>query len=431
MVGVQFTVATGLASVTTQAAKESDELEPEGTEIEVTADEAREARRRMTMLSAGFFLLFMGAGAQQLYIAPYLKDCTDWTDLMRGIVVATVYASMMVFRVLNVYLLRGWTYWRLTFVGSLTYALFTIALLGVHYLPSFWLMLVAAAVWGWGAAAMWTGSTMQVLEAADRGKQYGLSNGILYGATHAGWLVGAAVLGIIYEQPGWPAYTMCLAAMVITMAGNVLVYLVPLGAGAFAPNPSLRELAEVMSRAKVRIASFLLTTSSLAFGFMLGVFADHVKTQYGEEYIWMTAVLYPGGKMILSIVGGALADRIGHGVTMAVGFISAAAGMWLAAQWDSVFAVGLAALALSLLNGTVPVVASAMVGDSADRSRRPVAYGALFSFRDLGVVIAAVWGKILMAGEGGFVETFNTFAVVFVLCGVAAAFMGRYTRERL
>jgi len=304
-------------------------------------------------------------------------------------------------------------------------------MLNTFYLGNYPLAILGAAVWGWGAAAMWTGSAMQVLEAADQGKRYGLSTGVLYGTTHAGWLCGVAVLGLIYQQAQWPPYTLYLAATAITMLGNVCAYLQPVGNGAFAPNPLLSELGEVLSRRKVQIAAFLLTTASLSFGFMLSVFGDHVKGQYGEEYIWMTAILYPAGRMVLSVLGGAMADRFGHGLTMAAGFVSAALGMWLAAQWESLVAVALAALALSLLNGTVPVVASAMVGDSADRSRRPLAYGALFSFRDFGVVVATIIGKVLMGGGGEFVSTFNTFGVVFVVCGAAALLLRQYNRERL
>lgn len=389
------------------------------------------ARRVVLTQSAAFIFIFMGAGAQQLYIAPYLQDCTEWSGLMRGLVAAAVYASMMVFRVANVYLLRRWSDWHLTFIGSLTYTLFTLAMLGTFWVKSYPLAIAAAIVWGWGGAAMWTGTTMQVLAATDAIKRHGIGTGFLYGAAHAGWLVGTIILGIVYQQTAWEPYSLYLVAAALTVVGNALTWLHPRKADFVPHRPTLSDLLEIAGKAKARIGAFLLVTSSLSFGLMLGVFGDHIKSQHGAQYIWITAMFYPGVRLILSLWGGWLADRTGHGFILAGGFVAAAAGMVLAAQWQTVAAAALAATALALLGGTVPVVATAMVGDSADRTRRPLAYGALFAWRDLGVVLAAVWGKVLMRGGGDFTETFNTFAVAFVLCGLVALMLQRYAKERL
>ncbi len=391
----------------------------------------RYAKRSIFLLSGTFFFLFAGAGAQQLYIAPYLQDCTDWTGMMRGMVAASVYISMMVFRVANVYLLRGWSHQRLTLVGSLTYTLFTAAMLATFHLKSYPLALAGAIIWGWGGAAMWTGTTMMVFKAAQEGKRYGISTGILYSATHAGWLAGTIVLGIVYQNQNWEPYTIYVVAMAITIIGNVLAALHPVDDDSTMAKPQRGELRELMQRSKVRIAGFLLTTSSLSFGFMLSVFGDHVKAQFGEEYIWVTAMFYPGCRMVTSIIGGALNDRIGQAWTMAGGFVSAALALWLATQWSTVASAAIAATALALLNGTVPVVATAMIGDSADSRRQPLAYGAVFAFRDLGVALAAVWGKVLMGPSAEFTHTFNTFALVFLACGAVALMLRKHALERL
>ncbi len=396
-----------------------------------TLDEARRARRTVLLLSGTFFFIFTGAGAQQLYIAPYLQDCTEWTGLMRGFVAATVYISMMIFRVGNVYLLRNWSNRRLTFVGSLTYTLFTLVLLATFWLKSYPLAIAAAAVWGWGGAAMWSGTAMQVLEAADKGKRHGTNTGILYSTTHAGWLTGVVLLGLIYQNDSLPPYALYIAATAITLIGNILAALQPPSSEAFAEKPTMRELLQISGRAKVRIAGFLMAASAMSFGLMLGVFGDHIKLHYGKEFIWITAMLYPAGRMLLSLIGGALADRVGHGFLLASGFLSAAVGMLLASQWENLYAMALASLSLALLGGTVPVASTAMIGNSADRKRRPLAYGALFACRDVGVVIAAIWGKLLMREGGEFTETFQTFAIAFVACGLVALLLQRYARERL
>ena len=66
---------------------------------DVSPEAAAKAARTIFLLSGTFFFIFMGAGAQQLYIAPYLTECTEWSGLMRALVPATVYISMMIFRI--------------------------------------------------------------------------------------------------------------------------------------------------------------------------------------------------------------------------------------------------------------------------------------------------------------------------------------------
>lgn len=392
----------------------------------------RKARQTILLLSGTFFLVFMGTGAQQLYLVPYLQDVTDWTPLMRALVPATVYLSMMVFRVGNVYLLRRWSNWQLTMVGAVTYSLFSLLMLLVFFVKSYPLAIGAAAVWGWGGAAMWAGTTMSILDATDAGKRaHGVGAGTLYAATHAGWLAGSIILGLIYRNHDWQPFSLYIAALGLTLIGNLMVLCHPRDKGFVAHMPTLGDLLDVARRAKVVIAGFLQLTSALSFGLMLGVFGDYVKNTYGGEYIWITGMFYPFVQFCLSYLGGAMAGKLGHGAVLAGSFLIAACAMWVAVSFTTVVAAGFAAAGLAVLAGTVPVVSAAMIGDSADRSRRPLAYGALFVWRDFGVASAAIWSKVLMRDTGDFAGIFQTFALVFVACAFVSLLLRRVAQQRL
>lgn len=99
--------------------------------------------------------------------------------------------------------------------------------------------------------------------------------------------------------------------------------------------------------------------------------------------------------------------------------------------WAHPAALALTAMMLGLLNGAVPVVSAALVGSSAEQKRRPLAYGAMFTWRDLGVAVAAVTGSLLGLRMEGVTLTFGVFAVVFATCGIVALLLNRYARERL
>ncbi len=390
-------------------------------------------RSHVLLLSSAFFFIFMGAGAQQAFLLPYLQEFTDWTQLQRALVIATVYASMTIFRLGNVYLLRGWPQWKCSIVGGAMYVLFPLAMLGLYFVPSYPLALAAAAVWGWGGAAMWMGTTLQILALADSAKKHGTGMGVLYGATHAGWALGVVVLGAVFsfgQSVGLPWFVYD-AATILTLIGYGIMLSLPRRPEPLPEMPTWAALREIMSRSKARIAAFLLFAASLAFGFVLGSFTDYVENAHGAQWLWIATAFYPFARFVLSLSSGLLSERISHGTVLAIGFFGGALGMAVPLLWTNPIALAVTALTLGLLNGAVPVVSTALIGGSADQKRRPLVYGAMFTWRDLGVVVAAVAGSLLGLQVEGVTLTFGVFAAVFAVCGIASLILNRYAEEQL
>lgn len=388
--------------------------------------------KSLYLLSATFFFLFMGAGAQQAYLVRYLGRVTGWPRLQCSTIIAAVYMSMVVFRVANLYLFRNWSDRRFTIVGSLTYLSFTLAMLLVGYWPCYALALAAAVVWGIGAALMWTGTVMQTLRITDAaGGRHGAGTGILYASTHAGWLTGAIVLGRVYESLSTESLPLLyVVAAAITLVGNVLAFLLPATGKAVRETPSLSGLFEILLRPRAMISGALQFMSALAYGLILGVFGNYIGETYGERWVWISVSLYPATRMVMSFVGGHLTDRIGQVRVLVGGFSVGALGLLLTVLWRSPYAVVVTGFALGLLSSTVPVVATAIVGDAADRKRRPLAYGIIFSWRDLGVVVAAV-GANLLGLELGLTSAFGAFVWVFAGCAVLSLYLGRFAEQKL
>lgn len=390
-------------------------------------------RAHVMLLSTSFLFIFLGAGAQQAILVPYLRVFTDWSELQRALVIATIYLSMTIFRLGNVYLLRNWPQWRCSIVGGLMYILFPLAMLGLYWFPSYPLALLAAAIWGWGGAAMWMGTTMQVLALSDRAQRHGTGMGALYTATHLGWALGVIVLGSIFDagqEMGLP-WLVYGAATIFTLIGFGIMLGLPRPPEPLPEMPTWGALMQIMSRAKARIAAFLLFAASLAFGFVLGSFTDYVEIGHGAQWLWIATFFYPLARMVLSFASGLMSERISHGSVLALGFFGGAAGMAVPLLVEHPAGLAVTALMLGLLSGAVPVVSTALIGASADQKRRPLIYGAMFTWRDLGVVVATVVGGILGLKTGSMTVTFGVFAVVFALCGVIALILNRYAEQRL
>ncbi len=398
---------------------------------EPPAQAPEQQRRHLLLLVVIFYFIFAGAGAQQLYLVSYLQQVTPWGPLSCVVLLAAVYATMMVFRVGNVYLLQSWPDWKWTAVGAVTYFLFPAGMFVVAYLPSYGLALGFAVLWGWGAAALWGGTTMQILALTEgRKDRYGTGMGLLYAGTHAGWLSGVIVLGLIFARYNTHPQLTYLAAAIITLVALLLAFGLPRSTEATIAPPTRAKLRQIIAQPKAIISMLLLGSSAVAFGLMLSTFADYVKAEYGAEYVWVSGMFYPAVIIGLSFVSGWLSDLGGRAPVLSVSFLLAAVGCALAVLWRSPIALALAATLWGLLNSAVPVISAALVGDSAERRRRPLAYGVVFSGRDLGAIVGLV-GSRLAAGNGTNLDTsFIVFGILFALCAGVAALLQRYAKQR-
>lgn len=386
--------------------------------------------RKLYLLAAASCFIFMGAGAQQAYLVPYLRRVTDWSQVACGAVIATVYFSMLVFRLVNIYLFPRWSDRRFTIVGALTYVFFTVAMFAVPYVESWSFAMVSAVLWGMGGAMMWTGTSMQTLDITDKaGGRHGTGMGILYSSTHLGWLIGAIGLGLIYDALSVETSQLLYAAAAgVTLVGNVLTCFIPATGPALRETPALSGLLEMMARPRALISGLLQFTSALGYGLVLGVFSKYIEDAYGSAWIGRAIWLYPAVRMVLSFFGGYFADRIGYTPVLVAGFLTSAVGLAVTIAWASPFAVLITVGTLALLSSTVPVVAAAIVGDAAGTSRRPLAYGIVFAWRDLGVGVAAI-GANLLGLRLDFDAVFTVFICIFGGCSLLSVYLGKFAKE--
>lgn len=389
-------------------------------------------RRDLYLLSGTFVFVFMGAGAQQAYLVPYLSRVTDWSKLQCSSIVACVYGGMVVFRLLNLRLFPHWSDRRYTLVGAWAYFAFTVLMAILPFIPSYPLAVVGAVAWGAGAAMMWTGTSMQILRLSDQaGGRHGTGMGILYTSLHAGWLAGAVLLGLLYDHLGTQRlYLVYVAAAAITLPGNLLACFLPAADTPPRCAVTFPGILGVLRRPRAQIAAALQFFSALGYGLILGAFTRYVETEYGANWIWVTVSLYPATLMALSWVGGALNDRLGPSPVLVSGFAAGAVGLAITVFFRSPYSAVFTAFALGLLNSTVSVSASAIVGKEAEPARRPLVYGVVFAARDLGIVTAAI-GATALGNAIPMSAVFALFAIVFTACAGLAIVLGRYARQSL
>lgn len=378
--------------------------------------------RDLMILSGAFFLIFMSGGAQQQFLIPYLKSTTTWGTMKYSFVLAMVYISFMVWRILVGYSIRVLGDYRSIVLGSLTYTGFVAAVL---FARSFALILCMAMLWGWGAASMWIVSSSQILNVTER-TRYGTASGVFYFWTHVGFTLGVLILGV--TQNRWGGESLYRLALMIVLAGNGIMLFVPRRSVERGARP-VGEILRMMRTPKVQIVGFLQFCSALSFGLVLGVFADFISEEYGSPYLLLT-VFFPLARAVLSLAGGMVSDRLGRGRALFVGFFISGVGVLISAGWSSPIAVALSVLTLGIQSGMVPPVSMALIGDSVEPERRHLAFGAIFVWRDFGVALAILGGQYIRLQLGGFGASFLLFGLLFLICAFLGLRLTKREREQ-
>ncbi|MBO3803581.1 MAG: MFS transporter [Candidatus Brockarchaeota archaeon] len=369
----------------------------------------REGEREISKICASFFFIFLGAGAFQQFMVPYLMASTDWGRIGSSAVLATVYFSFLFWRVFVSYSMAALGEKASLVLGGATYTLFALALLFPH---DFYAILAAAAVWGWGAASFWISSCSVVLDLSGAGR-YGSASGKLYTATNVGQAIGVLALGLLI---GFFGFRESIAFAVITSAvGNAASALTHIR-GNVREKPNLWTITRMGLSGKGLVLGFLLFASSLGYGVLLGIFAEHVASGYGFLSLSLITLLFYLIRIPSSLVGGWVLDKFPRPAILSASFAAASASLVAIALSPNQLFLGAGALALGFQASLVPVASMAIVGDAARPERRHMALGAVYAWRDLGVALALIGGAAMRSFSGSLEQPFLFFGMAYGAC---------------
>src|SRR5206468_10814649 len=199
------------------------------------------ASRALWLLSGSFFLVFLGGGAFQQFVGPYLLATYHLSAGAGALALATVYLvafTCLMFATYSIALLGEYGALAL---ASLTYGLFAAVALVTGNVVA---LVLAAAVWGWGASVLWTAGTAFVLDLADAGA-YGRAAGTLYSGVYVGQALGVVLLGVLAGLLGPRGMAACAAGL--TLLGSAAALCLPRGRHARAHPRLLNPLAVLAS----------------------------------------------------------------------------------------------------------------------------------------------------------------------------------------
>ena len=384
-------------------------------------------------LAVGFAFLFCGASHQQ-FLINYLRGPLGWQESVAQVLLATVYVSFAAWRLLVSHTLIRLGGRRSILLGAATYPAFVLAILAASYSSGaawgVWLCFAAASAWGWGAASMWITSGTHILSAA-RSTSYGTATGVFYAGTNAGFAVGvvlfAALLNWVPSPLTGERWRLLGTAAVMLVGIAVLTRVRPDDSQLpTRPGNPLR----ILARPELRMAAFLMFSGAIGFGLMLSVYPNYLRETVTLSVLG-AAALSPLARAVLSLTGSPFSDRWGRGRVLLVSFGISATGVAISVVYPSGWSASVAALMLGLQGGLVPPIATALIGDVTEPEERPAALGAVFFWRDVGVVM--VFAVSILRAATGFTIAARTlmgaFAVVYALCAIVCASLVRGQKQ--
>ena len=173
------------------------------------------------LLCGSFFLIFLGAGAFQQFISPYLLKTHHLGADASSAVLATVYLAAFVCLTFASYSMAWLGEYAALGLGALAYALFGVAALISGNLL---VLLLAAVVWGWGSSVLWTAGSTFVLDLAEEGS-CGRYTGMLYTGVIIGQALGVLLLSGMVDLLGPRGMVACV--VVITLLGTAIALFLP------------------------------------------------------------------------------------------------------------------------------------------------------------------------------------------------------------
>ena len=372
-------------------------------------------KRDLSILSGATFLIFMGAGALQPYISPYLRDIRGLSSIQASLILTTVYFTMAFSRIFTGSIVYYLSLYLTIFLGALTYTIF-IVILG--YTRYFSLWIIGSLLWGIGAAMFWTGISTQVLNKSSIAK-YGTSTGVLRFFTQIGLLIGFFILGQFLTKYGYSSFF--LFAVLVTTLGIAITLFVSRENYEY-PRLPVKEILFSMINKEAWLISLLLFVSSFSYGLILNLLNFFVKKSFGLEMMNKTLIFFYLSAGIFSLSGGIISDRIGRKRTLTFAFLIGVLGLVILLFWNNPLIVSLTSFFLGLEFAIVPTVSTAWIGDITTRRERPTVLGAISSWGNLGVAFSIIFGGLLIQWEVSFKRSFLIFAALFfflsLLCGL-------------
>jgi len=195
----------------------------------------------------------------------------------------------------------------------------------------------------------------------------------------------------------------------------------------------MRAISQMLLDRRVIVIGALLFVAATTYGLLLGVFRNRIDDAYGAGTVGLVLSYFFAVRLVVSVAGGYFSDIIARRFVVATVFAVGGLALAIASIHGGVRAFVVAAVALGLVGGTVPVSATAFAADWFPAEKRTLGMGSAFFWNDAGTATALVAGQFLPSGGKDFSLPMLVFALLFVAAAVMSLLLpdmkGQFAQE--
>ncbi|MGC8971077.1 MAG: MFS transporter [bacterium] len=362
-------------------------------------------------------LLFLGSGATQPYIVPYLKGL-GYSSSIASLVIAVIYISQIPFRFFIHRLERSFGQIPVVFIGIGGYALYSfIFALG----SNLWQFFLATSILGFSSALFWTSGVVLLLNNTST-ERYGRAVGALYAGVGFGTAIGVLWLNKILAVFG--GKVMFSLAGIPPIIGLLLLSKLRLDNVVVSKPITFSSLREIATK-ETFMVSILLFISSFSYGIVYSGFSILISREIGLAWIGVLSISFYLLKSLFSRIGGGISDFLGRRFSFIISFIFGALASLMLGLAKSSIAFIISGALLGFQVSTVSVNANAWIADMAGLSDRSNYMAFIFTFNALGVAISLLASGYLLSTSERTFTAFISFTLLNITAIIISFFAGR------
>ncbi len=386
--------------------------------IEIKNRKFSTIKMALLFYGTGFFL-FLGAGATQPYLIPYLKNSLGYPLLASTFVLAVVYIIIIPARFFSLRLQRSIGLKLCIIIGATGYVLYPLIF---AYSRNYFILLATSAMWGVAAGVFWTAASSLLLDLSQK-KNYGIMSGVLYAGVGSGLALGVLLLGFILNRWGvrWMFLIAGISGIPALFTSSLLPYTQPLKA-----KVSLSFLKSFIFERGGLLVSLFLFIGSFGYGIIYSTMGTLIADSLGISWINKITVFYYFMSVLLSLFGGKLSDTFGRPKIFATSFALGAIATLTLTYFRSLPAFIISSALLGFQVSVVSVNTTAWAGDLGTSSERPLIIATIFAWNGLGVATSLLLGSYIVGNISGSYQTaFKVFTAISVIASLASLTLKR------
>lgn len=360
--------------------------------------------KNIKLLSISFLLIFLGFNGTQQYVTSFFSQINFPNLGFQSLILIYVFFTLS--DPLASVFVSKFGAKKAMLVGVVSYGLFILSL--STKIPI--IIYSASILIGFGASLLWTGQNSYLIRASEQ-KSYGKNSGYFNMLVTIGSALGVTLLGFLITRISFEQSF--LIASFFSFVG--IIFILPLKDFRTENLGNHFELIKhaISSKTALRLSTIWFS-SSVAFGFVIGLIPIQLKNTIGIDYVGLSSLFFIM-PIATSYLIGKLSDVKGRNHIIILSFAFCIVGLGFLYFYTNPVALISGLILVSLYNATISPMRYALVGDVTSSKNLDYLAGLFWMMSGIGTVFSLMLSIIIPAKIVYLISIIVLVASFFIL----------------